>query len=110
MPRLLRKAIIHGIIIVPLLMWVAQADLVTALTAALSLTLVSYFINEHLLLKATNPLIAALDAGITALVVLWIYTDYAEWNVTFGSLILIAILFTFMEWIAFTQVQQARSR
>jgi hypothetical protein len=107
--RLLQKVLIHAVVIVPLLLWLTETGFYGAFITSISITLVSFFINEKVLLKATNPLIAALDAGFTALVILWIYTDYAEWSIGLGALLTISVLFTIMEWFTFKQLEKART-
>ncbi len=104
MNRLLRKIIMNGIVIVPLLMWFTEATIWSSLVTAVILSLVAYFIGDQLILRAGNNTVATLaDAGM-ALVYFWFVAVMMGWSLTFGELVVLTLALGVVEWIYHRQL------
>lgn len=85
--RLLVKAVINGIILVPFLIWFSGASLLGSMLAAVGLTIIAYLVGDQLILRATNNVIATVADAFLAFVYLWMVASFFHWTLRPGSLL-----------------------
>ncbi|MBO8170954.1 MAG: DUF2512 family protein [Bacillaceae bacterium] len=107
MNRLLRKILMNGIVLVPLLIWFSEATFLTSLIAALVLSGIAYIVGDQLVLRRSNNLVATLTDGVLAFVYLWVVADWLNWNLTFGEIFLISLVLGVVEFIYHRQLGEA---
>lgn len=97
MNKFVVKLLLNGIIVIPLLMWFTEATFMGALVFSAILSAIAYIVGDKLILKGTNNTIATISDALLAGVFLWIAADFLEWTLTFGELLMIAIILAIAE-------------
>lgn len=110
MNRFLRKVIMNGIVVVPLLMWFSEATLIGSLVAAVVLSFVAYYLGDQLILRASNNTVATLaDAGLSLFYLYW--TAYMfDWELTLWEAVVITGAIAVVEWIFHRQLERYDTR
>jgi len=91
MGKFLLKALLNGVIVVPLLLWFGTVSFWEAVAAAAVLTVIAYFLGDRIILPATNNLTATIaDFGL-AYVYVWMVGSFLNWNVSLGETFWIAL-------------------
>ncbi|HZG75278.1 MAG TPA: DUF2512 family protein, partial [Paenibacillus sp.] len=76
MGKFLLKALLNGVIVVPLLLWFGTVSFWEAVAAAAVLTVIAYFLGDRIILRATNNLTATIaDFGL-AYVYVWMVGSF----------------------------------
>jgi hypothetical protein len=105
MNRILRKMIMNGIVVVPLLMWFTEATLWSSLVVAVVLSLVAYIVGDQLILRRTSNTVATMiDAGL-AFAYFWVVADWMDWSLSFGELIVLTLALGVVEFIYHRQLE-----
>ncbi|WP_158299225.1 DUF2512 family protein [Paenibacillus antri] len=104
--RFLLKALLNGVIVVPLLLWFGTVMFWEAVAAAVVLTVIAYFIGDRVILPATNNLTATIaDFGLTYVYV-WMVGAFLGWNVSLGETFWIALGVAAVELLFHTMLPQ----
>lgn len=107
MNRILRKILMNGIVIVPLLMWFTEATFWSSVITALILSVVSYIVGDQMILRASNNTVATIaDVGLT-FVYYWLVADMLDWSLTIGELTTLSIAVGVVEFIYHRQLGEA---
>lgn len=99
MGRLIRKLLMNGIVVIPLLMWFTEATFLSSLIAASVLSVIAYLVGDQLILRMSNNIIAtAADAGL-AWIYFWAVASMMNWSLTWGELAMITLALGVVEYI-----------
>jgi hypothetical protein len=111
MGKFLRKSLMNGIVIIPLVLWFTEATFFASLITALALSTIAYLIGDQVILRMSNNMVATLaDAGL-AFAFLWVVAIYTGWSLTVGEMFIIVALLSVVEWIFHRQLgRMDRSR
>jgi uncharacterized membrane protein len=104
MNRFVRKLLMNGIVIVPLLMWFTEATFWASIVTAAIFTTLAYFIGDQLILRMSNNTIATLSDAVLAFVYFWIVADTMDWTLTLGELFTIVVVLGIVEMIYHRQL------
>jgi hypothetical protein len=99
MEKFLLKILLNGIVVIPLLLWFAEATFMASLITAVALSTVAYFVGDQLILRASNNITATIADGVLAFAFLWIVSEFMLWSITFGQLFTIALILGVVEFI-----------
>jgi membrane protein DedA with SNARE-associated domain len=102
----IRKSLMNGIVVVPLLLWFTEATFLGSVITALTLSTLAYFLGDQLVLRMSNNLIATAADAILAFTFLWAVAYYSRWTLTFGELLIIVALLGVVEWIFHKQLRR----
>lgn len=92
MEKLLVKLLVHGVMITAILVGLSNATFASAVIAALGIGIVAYLLGDLLILPRTNNMIATIgDVGLV-FVMLWIFSESANWTLTLPEILLITVL------------------
>ena len=104
MNRFVRKLVMNGIVVVPLLMWFTEATFWASIVTAVILSTVAFFIGDQLILRMSNNTVATLADAVLAFVYLWIVADTMDWALTIGELFTIVVALGIVEMIYHRQL------
>lgn len=103
----IRKIIMNGIVVIPMLMWLSEASFWSSLVTALMLAVVAYFIGDQIILRMSTNLIAVIaDIGL-AFFFLWIAAYTMGWTLTQGEILIISLAVGAVEFIFHRQLREA---
>ncbi|HZG56613.1 DUF2512 family protein [Paenibacillus sp.] len=110
MGKFLLKALLNGVIVVPLLLWFGTVTFWEAVAAAVVLSVIAYFLGDRVILPATNNLTATIaDFGLT-FVYVWAVGSFLFWNVSLGETFWIALGVAAVELLFHTMLPQGDNR
>ncbi|MFG6115974.1 DUF2512 family protein [Halobacillus sp. MO56] len=99
MTGFMRKAIMNGIIIVPLLMWFSEATFFQSLITALILCIIAYFVSERGILLMSNNITATVADGVLAFIYFWGVAEWMGWALSAGEIFIITALLAVVEFV-----------
>jgi hypothetical protein len=103
----IRKIIMNGIVVVPLLMWFSEASFWNSVVTALILSVVAYFVGDQIILRMSNNTIAVIaDVGL-AFVYLWAVAYMMDWALSLGEIFIISLALGLVEIIFHRQLGEA---
>lgn len=110
MNRFLRKVIMNGIVVVPLLMWFSEATLVGSLVASVVFSFVAYYLGDQLILRASNNTVATLaDAGLSLFYFYWVSYMFG-WDLTLWEAVIVTGAVAVVEMIYHQQLARYDTR
>lgn len=106
--KFLLKWILNGVIVVLLLMYYTEINLLNACITATALTLVAYFVGDQLILRSTNNTIATICDFVLAYAVLWVAADSMRLDLAASEILVISFVIAVAEWVLHRFVFQPR--
>jgi membrane protein HdeD len=91
------KLFLNGIVSVPLLMWVAEATLGSAIIVSIALCVVAYFLGDQVILRASNNVIATIADAVLVVVFLSLASYFLNWHINSIQMITIALVLGVVE-------------
>ncbi len=104
MNRMLRKILMNGIVVVPLLMWFTEATLWSSVITSLVLSVIAYMIGDQIVLRWSNNLVATITDAALTFIYLWAVADWFDWSLTIGELTTITLALGVVEFIYHRQL------
>lgn len=110
MNRILRKILMNGIVVVPLLMWFTEATLWGSIMTALALSVIAYLLGDQVILRMSNNIVATVADAALTFFYLWLVADWMDWSLTIGELTTITLALGVVEFIYHRQLGMADGR
>lgn len=104
MNRMLRKILMNGIVLIPLLMWFTEATLWSSVVTSLVLSVIAYLVGDQMILRMSNNTVATIADAALTFVYLWIVADWLDWSLTIGELTTITLAVGVIEFIYHRQL------
>jgi hypothetical protein len=105
----IRKIIMNGIVVVPLLMWLSEASFWNSVVTALILIVVAYFAGDQIILRLSNNTIAVIADVALALFYLWAVAYMMDWTLTMVEISIISLALGAVEFIFHRQLGEANN-
>ncbi|WJH36574.1 YndM family protein [Paenibacillus sp. CC-CFT747] len=97
MMRFLSKTIVNGILLVILLRYLAEADLITAAFTAVVLSVIAYLAGDQFVLRMTNHTLALIADALLAFAFLWLAARYFQWPYSYAEILMTVVILTAAE-------------
>ena len=103
----IRKIIMNGIVVIPMLMWLSEASFLGSLVTSLILSVIAYYGGDQVILRLSNNTIAVIaDVGLT-FIYLWAVANIMDWALTLGEIFIISLAVGVVEFIFHRQLAEA---
>lgn len=110
MSQFFSKLLMNGVVLVLMLMWLSNATFWGSVFAAIGLVIIAYLIGDQLILRVTNNAVATVADACIAFFYLWLVARYADWTLSLGEILIIAIVVGVVEMIFHRQLGWADRR
>ncbi|WNQ11904.1 DUF2512 family protein [Paenibacillus aurantius] len=97
MTRFLSKIVVNGILLVILLRYLAEADLIAATFTAVALSVIAYLAGDQFVLRMTNNTLALVADALLALAFLWLAARYFQWPYSYAEILVTVVILTAAE-------------
>jgi membrane protein DedA with SNARE-associated domain len=105
--KFITKIVLNGIVVIPLLMWFAEASFVSATITGVALAVIAYLLGDQIILRASNNTIATIADAVLAIVFLWIVAYFMNWKINFVQLVTIGLVLGVVEAFFHRYLQKA---
>jgi membrane protein DedA with SNARE-associated domain len=108
MDKFIKKIVLNGVVVIPLLMWFAGASFMSAMITAVALAVIAYLLGDQIILRASNNTIATIADAVLAIVFLWVVAYFMNWRINLIQLVTIALVLGVVETFFHRFLQKAR--
>jgi hypothetical protein len=108
MDKFIKKIVLNGVVVIPLLMWFTGASFMSAMITAVALAVIAYLLGDQIILRASNNTIATIADAVLAIVFLWVVAYFMNWRINLIELVTIALVLGVVETFFHRFLQKAR--